>query len=99
MTTTDIIKFSLQERKMIHMHTLTHTRALTPSDTQRRANCMHFARHCAPKSKGVQTKPTVRLPVTFQEVRALETRDLYFLCSATLKTQDFEDGCGAAMIF
>lgn len=48
---TDIIKFSLQEWKMIHMHTLTHILTLIGVQTVCTRNT---ARHCVPKLKGGQ---------------------------------------------
>ena len=96
MTTTDIIKFSFARTENdTHAHTHARSHHLTLKGVQTVCTLPDIVHQ---NQKGVQTKPMVRLPVTFQEVRALETRDLYFLCSATLKTQDFEGGCGAAMI-
>lgn len=96
MTTTDIIKFSLQERKMIHMHTHTHTQThhLTRRGVQTVCTC-NIARHCAPKSKkqkggvGCQLNqlpgPAWDFLSLFKKKRVRGTHDLLFLCSATLK--------------
>lgn len=93
------------------MLTHAHTHILTLRGVQ----TVHFnvARHRVPKSErggvgGGSTKTdgaSLLLPdlcevsCHFFKVRALKTHHLCFLCSATLKTQEFEDGRGAAVIF
>lgn len=95
MTTTDILFFARTKHD-----THAHTHILTLRGVQTVCTC-NTARHCVPKLKGANqtngdSEDLCEMSCHFSK-GARNTWPV--LRSATIKTQDFEDGCGAAMIF
>lgn len=113
MTTTDIFKSSLQEQKN-DTHANTHTRSDTLRRAiHKHTLCavhLHAVRHCTKKIKGLGRGQQnqwrlpgpafVRYPVTLSKVRALKhTPTPCTSCVQLHRIHDFEDGCGAAVIY
>lgn len=96
MTTTDIISFLCKNQKKIkknnesHAHTIRHLEVCNLYALATLPNTVHRNQTGWGRGGGGRLntlrQTCVRLPVTSQ--RVLETRGLYFLCSATVETQD-----------